>query len=243
MLVEDVLTIVFERLPVDAICAAACVSRSWAGVGEMDCVWFPRLQRLLRARAFVSDHIRVAFEAWRRSGAGPVPCRELYADAVADAFRTDLRRDEIAAVDEWQFRFKLSAGEGWAAEDPWWQGSSRRILLQLRRDGRVLAISDGRPFWGRPGSVSGRWVAEESEGPTVVSMNGHPSYYVSRHPIHAGLILQSCWCVLSSFPMARRGEDASMEDDALDLSPENDARQAAEAAAYNDRVHVDTGVY
>ena len=73
MLVEDVLTIVFERLPVDAICAAACVSRSWAGVGEMDCVWFPRLQRLLRARAFVSDHIRVAFEAWRRSGAGPVP--------------------------------------------------------------------------------------------------------------------------------------------------------------------------
>ena len=105
-----------------------------------------------------------------------------------------------------------------------------------------MSLNDGRPFWGSRGTVAGHWTCEEgsdetplgSGKPTVVSMNGHPSYVLSRHPLHGGVILQSCWCVLSGFPMANRGYDPFMEDDALDLSTD-DPRQAAEVARYNNQ--------
>jgi len=54
--------------------------------------------------------------------------------------------------------------------------------------------------------------------------------------VHWGIYLQSCWCVITGFPMAPRGEDALMEDSALDLSVD-DPRQAEEAARYNSHAY------
>ena len=218
--------------------SCACVSRAWSVAGG-DLVWTPRLQCLLRGKRFLGHDIKDRLQQWIGAGA-PAAARRaaaFYAEAAADATRTSLARDEIATCPEWQFRFKMAAGESWAARDPWWIGSERRIALRLRRDGRVVSLSDGRPFWGSEGQIAGSWNCETPEGaPTVVTMNGHPSYVLSRHPAHWGLVLQSCWCVLAGFPMQDRGRDPHMEDDALDVSVD-DPRQAAEASAYNDGLY------
>ena len=116
----------------------------------------------------------------------------------------------------------------------------------------MLAVNDARPFWGAPGAVAGRWRhAREARGArggarggamdgamddesvvSVVTMNGHPSYEVGRHPAHGGVYMQSCWCVWTGFAMAPRGADAAMEDAALELTAD-DPRQARDAARYN----------
>ena len=70
---------------------------------------------------------------------------------------------------------------------------------------------------------------------SIVTMNGHPSYTVRRHPKHWGVYLESCWCVWTAFPMAPPGADLLMEDEALRVSTD-DPRQRAEVAHYNRRV-------
>ena len=74
-------------------------------------------------------------------------------------------------------------------------------------------------------------------------MNGHPSYAVRRHPLHFGWFMESCWCVLTAFPMKARGVDVCMEDEGLRADRAggvgiDDPRQRREADAYNRAAHV-----
>ena len=71
---------------------------------------------------------------------------------------------------------------------------------------------------------------------SVVTMNGHPSYRLTRHPVHWGIVLQSCWCVLAGFEIAPRGEDPHMEDAELEVTAA-DPRQQRQVERYNNLAH------
>ena len=121
----------------------------------------------------------------------------------------------------------------------WWNGREP-IRLKLHRDWTVRPINDARPFWGVPGQIAGHWAMEPGvpahgatpARSTVVTMNGHQSYTVRRHPRHWGVVLESCWCLWTGFEMAPKGQDLDMEDAALSVSAD-DARQRREIEAYN----------
>ena len=84
------------------------------------------------------------------------------------------------------------------------------------------------------GNIVGRWQHDppkEEQGPSFVTMNGHPSYEVCRHPQHGGVFLVSVWCVLAAFDLAPPGQDLAMEDETLDQHTTRD--QSAEIFRYN----------
>ena len=57
-----------------------------------------------------------------------------------------------------------------------------------------------------------------------------PTYHVSRHPVHGGFIMQSCWVLYTAFPMPPKGSDPHLQDSALEVGFE---QQSAEAIEYN----------
>ena len=167
-------------------------------------------------------------------------------DAIHDATRTAITRHELSSCKAFGFRFKQQAGEMWTAADPWWNGQPP-IQLRLCADDTVRPVNDAMPFWGPAGQPVGTWCFEPGhwasrsvppsqrlrpDQPAVVTMNGHPSYTVRRHPKHWGVFLESCWCVWTAFPMAPRGADPLMEDEALRVSTK-DPRQLREVENYN----------
>eukprot|EP00746_Dinoflagellata_sp_MGD_P061977 gnl/MRDRNA2_/MRDRNA2_26139_c0_seq2.p1 gnl/MRDRNA2_/MRDRNA2_26139_c0~~gnl/MRDRNA2_/MRDRNA2_26139_c0_seq2.p1 ORF type:complete len:246 (-),score=31.11 gnl/MRDRNA2_/MRDRNA2_26139_c0_seq2:19-756(-) len=215
----EVLEIIFGRLPSHtlAICSGVCVA--WKQLASAEDTWAGRLDMLTAGKQFCGDVVLMQ------------PSNKLkYFSAIRDCTRTAISRDELVSL-EYCFRFKMAAGPSWAEQDPWWQGRES-IKLKLREDGTVTPLNDARPFWGRPGQVAGRWKYTLEDGVAMVTMNGHPSYHVCRHPIHWGVFMQSCWCVWAGFPMAPRGVDACMEDQALQVTID-DPRQLREVQRYN----------
>lgn len=57
-----------------------------------------------------------------------------------------------------------------------------------------------------------------------------PTYLFSRHPLHKGLMMQSCWVLYTAFPMPDKGTDPHTEDSSLEVTF---AQQEEEALAYN----------
>ena len=240
----SILALVYEQLPPVTVLRAAAVSQLWRAPAVDDRLWRPRVQELLRGKKFIGQNVLAARAE---------PMRQ-YFMAVRDAQRLDLSADELAGL-EYSFRFKMAAGESWAAVDPWWQGAERptiRLKLGSGQSGcqYVQALNDATPFWGAAGQIGGEWSheidfdtagegeqEEEKEqegrgGQSVVTMNGHPSYRLTRHPVHWGIVLQSCWCVLAGFEIAPRGLDPHMEDEALEVTAD-DARQLRQVESYN----------
>lgn len=223
---DEQLDIVFEQLPNRGLLNAAATCRRYWQAGVAERLWRPRLEALLAGKHFVSARVY-----------GQKTSLRAYYAAVRDARRTKITREEIASLDYYCFRFKKGAGpgQGWAAQDPWWNGRPA-IRLKLCSDGAVVSLADAEPFWGPAGHRTGTWYHRFEDivnGDALVSMNGHPSYHVRRHPVHWGVYLQSCWCVLSGFPMEAKGVDPHMEDEALDVTCEN-PRQRREVEIYNE---------
>lgn len=158
--------------------------------------------------------------------------------AVHDATRTAISRHELlSSRPSFNFRFKAQAGEMWTQADPWWQGQPP-IELKLCADDTVRPVKDALPLWGPAGQPVGTWRFDpghwasrsvrpsqrsQPDRPAVVTMNGHPSYTIRRHPKHWGVFLESCWCVWTTFPMAPRGADPLMEDEMLRNSDQRSA--------------------
>ena len=256
----DVLGAIYDACaPVDCVhLASTCTILRVHGLSER--CWQPRLERLRASRMCLRFGLSSEDLPLRPGGsypggpgwlghhpAGLSFCESSafsFFKATLDSTRTALTLDELSSF-EWCFRFKAAAGETWISNDPWWRGSTP-ISLKLCCDGTVRALKDARPFWGEAGSISGRWQLEpgawcsrslppEARAPdraAVVTMNGHPSYTVRRHPRHGGIFLESCWAVWTSFPMAPRGVDLVMEDALLRIHAD-DARQQREVVAYN----------
>lgn len=236
----ELLAAIFDWAPAVAVLSCAGVCHGWRTVALADRAWQPRLAALRSGKHFCGvapapdpDH------AFFRS-----TCAAFFA-TIRDSKRTWLTLDELVGL-EFCFRFKSGAGESWTSMDPWWR-RGEAIRLRLHADRTVRPVGDARPFWGVAGQVAGRFRVEPghecdplssgSPRPTVVTMNGHPSYTVRRHPSHWGVYMESCWCVWTGFPMAPRGDDLAMEDEALSVTAD-DARQRREVDAYNLAVRV-----
>merc|ERR1712232_443292 len=105
----------------------------------------------------------------------------------------------------------------------------------MKPDGSMVAASDAPGLWGRTGTPAGRYEVAIENGISVIRENGHPSMQLSRHPVHWGMYMQSCWTVWTAFPMAPLGGDAFMEDERLSVGPDHPT-QAREIEEYNARV-------
>lgn len=256
----DELGLIFDQLaPLDLMHFAAC-NRDMRVLGLSDRVWRPRLSEMLDHWLCLSWRFSPHDLPLRPGGVFPggpgwlpYPAKIDFCQSAAfcfwkarhDGSRTAIAPEELASF-EWCFRFKAAAGESWIRQDPWWN-NQEPIRLKLHADGTVRPLTDAHPFWGSAGSVGGHWRLEpgvwsprnlppsQRAHPTsaVVTMNGHPSYTVRRHPQHGGLFLESCWCVWTGFPMLPRGgRDVHMEDSALRLGVD-DPRQRLEVNEYN----------
>ena len=243
-----------------------CATSTWMrAVFLTDHVWQPRLQALLKRHLCLNWRFSTGDDLPLRPD-GPYPggpgwighhpaninfvasaaCS--FFKAVHDRMRTAVTREELTSF-EYCFRFKAAAGDSWIQRDPWWNNRPP-VKLKLGADGTVRPVSDAQPFWGAAGQVSGRWQFEpgvwssrslppdqrEADTASVVTMNGHPSYTVRRHPEHWGVFIESCWCVWTAFEMAPKGHDLAMEDEALRVFAD-EPRQRREVERYNSAVN------
>lgn len=156
--------------------------------------------------------------------------------ALHDAGRTAISLDELTAY-EWSFRFKAAAGTGVIEHDPWWRGGEA-LRLRLCADMTVQPIAAAAHTANASGATWSRfnggcarkwsllegqwgrrclppWQRRTRDTPTFVYIDGHPTYTTRRHPEHWGVVLDSCWSVLTAFPMVPRGADPHMEDEGL----------------------------
>ena len=223
---QDVLTTIFDYATAVAVMRCTAVCHTWREMAIAERAWQPRLSTLQQGK-----QCRMPQDVAQLHG------RFRFFGMLHESRRTWVTEEEIMEL-EWSFRFKSAAGDGWIDRDPWWNGQEP-IMLKLREDHKVQALNDARPFWGVQGQIAGQWHFEPGSAachePSVVTMNGHPSYVVRRHPAHWGVFMESCWCVWTGFPMAPSGRDPWMEDRALKVSAD-DPRQRQEVQAYNMRV-------
>eukprot|EP00960_Hanusia_phi_P021776 644814-Hanusia_phi.AAC.3 len=212
-------------------CALVC--KGWMEALQSDDVW----------RALCD-------EIWKRSGYWPENLERLrdknpkqaYLEACKDIDRTELTLEELCGF-RWYFRFKKAAGSHWTDSDPYWNGMPARFSC-FTADGSLTRMSsevtDEAEHNTYFPTLTWRWGNSRSLQPASgspcgrvrVSVEGRdvPTYVVSRHPKHRGFLMQSCWAVMSSFPLPPPREDPDMEDEALSVTLEC---QQTEVFQYN----------
>ena len=152
---DAVLAAVLDRCCVATLLRLRAACRSLRALASADAQWRPRAAALWEGK----DPLLVG----RWSSAEP-PLFRSYFGSIREAARCPVSAADLCGPEVWCFRFKAAAGDSWVAKDPWWQRKPAIRLRLLpgssgtcRANGRVQAVSDGRPFWGTKGSVAGRW--------------------------------------------------------------------------------------
>jgi len=93
-----------------------------------------------------------------------------------------------------------------------------RVFLSTRVKRSWKFVNDSLDFVPRG---DGSYVKVTVQGKEV------PTFVVRRSPTNNwGFILESCWCVYTSFPMPRRGECPSLEDEAFVIKNKDQWREA-----------------
>lgn len=169
----------------------------------------------------------------------PAACRQLvstgqhrkaFSDAIQDSERTWITAEELCTL-EWHGRMKRAAGDHFTDTDPWWTGTGSKPASRFHMDGTTTRLGASSP--GEPGipTQSGEWRFVRSTcgrtGPigSFVRMKHRtlgretPTKIVSRHS-NWGWVLDGCWSMSASFPLPRQGQDASLEDEALQVTVE-----------------------
>ena len=166
--------------------------------------------------------------------------RKAFSEAIRDSKRTWITAEELCGL-EWHGRMKEAAGEHFTDTDPWWTGEGSKPASRFHMDGtttRGITTGHGdtpvqtpsgewrfvRSTCGRTGPV-GSFIRMKHRGLGRET----PTKIVYRHS-NWGWVLDGCWSVSASFPLPPKGQDASMEDDALQVTVET---QQEEAMAYN----------
>ena len=208
----------------EVACFAGCC-RSWREVVKRsEFLWKRQLERRLSESVYVPSKLKES----RR------PASETLKDLLIDEKRTALRLEELTGL-EWRFRFKRAAGSSWMAVDPYWCDKPATIV-KFFDDGKTqrksLRSDDLAITWRWGDSQSSRPASGTPCDRVRANVDGQdvPTYLVSRHPRHRGFLMQSCWALYTAFPMPRPGEDPLLDDDALEVGFETQAR---EALAYN----------
>ena len=168
----------------------------------------------------------------------------IFKNTIKDTKRNVLTLEELTSF-HWNFRFKKAAGHGWYSQDPYWSSSKECIKIKFNRDGTTTRSLGGNTIWTEV-SVTWRWGNSDTREPgsgtpcnflrATVEGRDVPRYILSRHPVHKGFILQSCWTVYTSFEMPKLGTDPYMDDEALNL---NYKEQGTEVLAYNSGIYDD----
>eukprot|EP01147_Barroeca_monosierra_P004208 gene4208-6554_t len=163
---------------------------------------------------YVSQHIRQL----RQDGK---PLEALKA-SFEDAKRTDIRQDELTAID-WCFRFKEDAGSNWLSVDPWWLGNKPRVI-RFHDNGILTGFELVNFTWKftRPN----RQILGKSD--RVVRIHVFPTIHFFRCSDNWEWIGESAWVQITSFPMPLRGVDPNLEQSRVFVH-----HQVREIIAYN----------
>eukprot|EP00439_Symbiodinium_sp_Y106_P059380 s3326_g8.t1 len=228
--VDESLILLLGNLRAQEIAAVAATGSRLRSVAVSNPVWDGLCGALWQGRAVLHR-----FTELRR-----IDAREAYRQSLEDSRRTNITRGELLSID-WSFRFKASAGEGWQAGDPWWQGQEA-TRVRFKKNGRA-AFKRGPLFGSRPpvlrwrfvrfparthqalNRTTGRGSADFSEfgrrGIRAKVMGREvPTYCVRRNKHNWGWTMESCWVVWSSWPMPRKDspEAELLEDERLPVS-------------------------
>jgi|EP01047_Picozoa_sp_COSAG01_P039913 hypothetical protein len=103
--------------------------------------------------------------------------------------------DQLLGIGQWRFVPRVGTGQ-WGP-----LGSFLRMTVDSRPDAAVTTILEPEP----------------EPGPRVATLDRPqelPTYHCSRHPDHWGIALESCWSLLTAFPLPSP-RHAHAEDDAV----------------------------
>ena len=197
-----------------------------------DALWEPQ------CAAFWADKVFVPAKCKNLVASGQH--RKAFSEAIRDSGRTWITAEELCGL-EWHGRMKEAAGEHFTDTDPWWTGDGSKPASRFHMDGTTTRGTTTRPGDPPAQTQSGEWRFVRTTcgrtGPvgSFIRMKHRglgretPTKIVYRHS-NWGWVLDGCWSVSASFPLPPKGQDASMEDDALQVTVET---QQEEAMAYN----------
>ncbi|KAI9003002.1 hypothetical protein DFJ74DRAFT_647355 [Hyaloraphidium curvatum] len=194
----------------------ARVSKAWHAAAEDQELWAPLTARLWADKVYVPERFKEMLKEGR--------ARDAYRLSLLDSRRDHITKEELCAF-TWHWRFKSAAGPPFLLDDPWHlsQPARQRLYLPDGRMGGSMYRADAR--WRFVRSAEGRTGPEGR----FVRVGETPAAVAGRHA-NWGWYLQSCWSVAASFPLPPPGADPSLEDSALQVTPET---QRFEVMCYN----------
>ena len=201
--------------------------RSWHRFLETsEHIWKEQWLRRLGSYSYLPRHIS--------NLADEIGAKDVLKAAVADEQRTALTLGELTEF-QWRFRFKRAAGTSWMAIDPYYSGKPA-MTVDFHLDGATTRKSSETSNLMNDIKIYWRWGNSTTLDPASgtpcdrvrANVDGQdvPTYVVSRHPRHKGFMMQSCWALYTAFPMPPPGEDPCLDDDALEIGFEQQAREA-----------------
>lgn len=233
MLPENVLSYVFELLPVADLLSSCLVCREWNQLSWPQ--WRSLQSKLLIGK--VHFHFQSNDQpSWKRA----------YGQSLAHGSRKFILLSEMLDG-EWWFRFKESAGDEWVSQCRWHNGFSasqlefkengvlhrkgkdlaseyaiswKLVWTLNRRDRRATLSSYLRRFKNKVDGSDVEALAQSSGNAIRLHINGCPAPLccVRRSPTgNWGFVLESCWTFYTSFEMPLRGQSEELEVELIDV--------------------------
>jgi len=222
---EDGLVQILSFLSIKDVSTCCLTSKGWQGAGNDNLLWSNFCDKLWEGKVYIPEKFkRIKLENPKLA----------YRESLLDSSRQYVTEEELSSF-TWNFRFKEQAGEEWVANDPWWQGQDP-ITFKFFLNGSMQRCDDYKILR----DVERKWRFVEEcggrRGPRgqFIRVNHYPTYIVSRHPTNWGFLMQSCWVLLTGFPLPKLGSEELKElglvDDKLSVTFQD---QWEEAVAYN----------
>jgi hypothetical protein len=229
----DLAHLIAAQLGWRELVALGSANRYYRDIATSELLWEPHCSTFWADKLFVPAKCKKLVRLGQH--------RKAFSEAIVDSARTWITAEELCSL-EWHGRMKEAAGEHFTETDPWWTGATPKPASRYHMDGTTTR-------WTRPErsgdplveTTSGEWRFVRSTcgqtGPlgSFIRMKHRglgretPTKIIKRHK-NWGFVLDGCWSVSASFPLPPKGEDSSLEDDALPVTVET---QQEEAMAYN----------
>eukprot|EP01119_Soliformovum_irregulare_P000379 TRINITY_DN10262_c0_g1_i1.p1 TRINITY_DN10262_c0_g1~~TRINITY_DN10262_c0_g1_i1.p1 ORF type:complete len:285 (+),score=71.00 TRINITY_DN10262_c0_g1_i1:69-923(+) len=222
----ELFTQILQQLPIDELDKCATVSKEWNIASRDNSIWNKLCLELWKDKVYVPNQ----FVEMRQTDP-----RNAYLRSIEDGARQHITEEELLLF-QWNFRFKASAGEDWLRGDPWWNGETP-WRQKFTPDGSMEVIRNPESKLPPLGGPPRRWAWIDSAvgrtGPkgSFLQVNNYPPYVVTRLA-NWGFLMESCWVMMTSFPLPLKGSNLlpELHDENLKITTKVMAR---EAMAYN----------
>lgn len=231
-LVEDSLQSVLFRLSVKEVAALAPSNLKLRAAVFSDSLWQHLCQQYWEGKQVLQRFLLLILTG---------NAQEALRQSLADSHRTRITKAELISI-SWSVRLKAAANRTWRLVDPWWQGG-KATRIHFEHNG-LASITDGAlidphhsKFRWRFKSLShsqaqtlnstsrvldnlGRFSRFSAHG-VEAELGGRqlPMYVLRRHKKTWGWVMESCWFVLSSWPMQlRESGELDLDDNALPVT-------------------------